>query len=49
MLKVARQHDSIVIEADARHLLTDVWTSAGVIGGLLVVDGDSGIGRSSIR
>jgi len=37
MLKVARQHDSITIEADAKHLLTDVWTSAGIIGGLLVV------------
>jgi cation diffusion facilitator family transporter len=37
MLRVARQHDSITIEADAQHLLTDVWTSAGIIGGLLVV------------
>ena len=37
MLKVARQHDSITIEADAKHLLTDVWTSVGIIGGLLVV------------
>jgi cation diffusion facilitator family transporter len=37
MLKVARQHDSITIEADAKHLMTDVWTSAGVIAGLLVV------------
>ncbi len=37
MLKVARQHDSITIEADARHLLTDVWTSVGILGGLLVV------------
>jgi cation diffusion facilitator family transporter len=37
MLKVARQHDSITIEADAKHLLTDVWTSVGVLGGLLVV------------
>lgn len=37
MMRVARQHDSIVLEADARHLLTDVWTSAGVIAGLLVV------------
>src|SRR4029079_13079822 len=34
MLRVARQHDSITIEADAKHLLADVWTSAGVIGGL---------------
>jgi cation diffusion facilitator family transporter len=37
MLKVARQHDSITIEADAKHLLTDVWTSAGIAAGLLVV------------
>jgi cation diffusion facilitator family transporter len=37
MLKVARQHDSITIEADAKHLLTDVWTSVGIIGGLAVV------------
>lgn len=37
MLKVAKEHDSITIEADARHLLTDVWTTLGVVGGLLVV------------
>jgi len=37
MLKVGREHDSITIEADAKHLLTDVWTSAGVLGGLFVV------------
>jgi cation diffusion facilitator family transporter len=37
MLKVARQHDSITIEADAKHLLTDVWTSVGILGGLVVV------------
>jgi cation diffusion facilitator family transporter len=37
MMKVARQHDSITIESDARHLMTDVWTSAGVLGGLLVI------------
>lgn len=37
MLKAARQHDSITIEADARHLLTDVWTSVGIVAGLLVV------------
>jgi cation diffusion facilitator family transporter len=37
MLKVAKQHDSITIEADAKHLLTDVWTSAGILAGLLVV------------
>lgn len=37
MLRVAQQYDSITIEADARHLMTDVWTSGGVIAGLLVV------------
>ena len=37
MLQVARKHDSITIEADARHLLTDVWTSGGVLGGLLII------------
>ncbi len=37
MLKVARQHDSITIEADAKHLMTDVWTTAGILVGLAVV------------
>jgi cation diffusion facilitator family transporter len=37
MLRVAHEHESIAIEADARHLLTDVWTSVGVIGALVVV------------
>ena len=37
MLRVAKDHDSIVVEADARHLLTDVLTSVGVIAGLLIV------------
>jgi cation diffusion facilitator family transporter len=37
MLAGARQHRSIVLEADARHLLTDVWTSAGVVVGVLLV------------
>jgi cation diffusion facilitator family transporter len=37
MFKVGREHDSITIEADAMHLMTDVWTSAGVLGGLLIV------------
>jgi len=37
MLKTAKIHDSITVEADARHLLTDVWTTVGVVGGLAVV------------
>ncbi len=37
MLRAARQYDSITLEADARHLLTDVWTSVGVAVGLCVL------------
>jgi cation diffusion facilitator family transporter len=37
MLRAAAAHDSIVLEADAKHLLTDVWTSGAVVAGLLVV------------
>ena len=37
MMKVAREYDSITIESDATHLMTDVWTSGGVLGGLLIV------------
>ena len=37
LFRAARAHRSITLEADARHLLTDVWTSAGVIGGVTVV------------
>jgi cation diffusion facilitator family transporter len=37
MLRAAREYDSIVLEADARHLLTDVWTSAGLVGALAVM------------
>ena len=34
MFKAAKQHRSIALEADARHLVTDVWTSVGVVVGL---------------
>jgi cation diffusion facilitator family transporter len=37
LLRVAAQHDSIVLAADGRHLMTDVWTSIGVVVGLLLV------------
>jgi cation diffusion facilitator family transporter len=39
MLRKAREHRSIALEGDARHLFTDVWTSAGVVLGLLAVAG----------
>jgi cation diffusion facilitator family transporter len=35
LLAAAREHGSIALEADAKHLLTDVWTSAGVIVGVV--------------
>ena len=34
LLRVARRQDSITLEAHARHLLTDVWTTGGVVVGL---------------
>lgn len=37
MLRKAREHRSVALEGDARHLFTDVWTSAGVVIGLLAV------------
>ncbi|EMG35951.1 cation diffusion facilitator family transporter [Desulfocurvibacter africanus PCS] len=37
MLRMANHFDSITLEADAKHLMTDVWTSVGVVGGLAVV------------
>lgn len=37
MLAASHVHRSIVLEADARHLFTDVWTSVGVVAGLLFV------------
>ncbi len=37
MMIASREHRSIVLEADARHLFTDVWTSVGVVAGLMLV------------
>ncbi|WP_249384007.1 cation diffusion facilitator family transporter [Chitinivorax sp. B] len=37
LLRAARRHDSITLEADAKHLLTDVWTSIGVVAGLAIL------------
>lgn len=36
LLRAGRRHGSIALEADGHHLLTDVWTSAGVIIGVTV-------------
>jgi cation diffusion facilitator family transporter len=37
MFRAAKQHRSLALEADARHLVTDVWTSAGVVVGIVLV------------
>ena len=37
MMAASRQHRSVALEADARHLYADVWTSAGVIVGVVLV------------
>ena len=37
LLRAGRRLRSITLRADAQHLLTDVWTSAGVLVGVLLV------------
>lgn len=37
LMRAGRRHGSITLEADAHHLMTDVWTSAGVIVGVGLV------------
>jgi cation diffusion facilitator family transporter len=37
LVRIGRREHSITLEADGRHLITDVWTSAGVIGGVALV------------
>lgn len=37
LLVQGRKHRSIVLEADGKHLMSDVWTSVGVVGGLGLV------------
>jgi cation diffusion facilitator family transporter len=34
LLRAGRRHHSIALEADGHHLMTDVWTSAGVLAGI---------------
>lgn len=37
LMTAGKKHNSITLEADSQHLMTDVWTSVGVIGGVGVV------------
>jgi cation diffusion facilitator family transporter len=37
LLRAAKLYNSITLEADARHLMTDVWTTGGVLMGIALV------------
>ena len=37
LLRVGRRNHSLILEADGKHVLTDSWTSFGVLAGLLLV------------
>lgn len=37
LLTASKQHNSITLEADSHHLMTDVWTSVGVVAAVGVV------------
>lgn len=37
LIRAGKQHRSIVLEADGKHLMTDVWTTGGVVLGVGVV------------
>jgi cation diffusion facilitator family transporter len=37
LIRVGRQRNSITLEADGQHLMTDVWTSVGVVIGVALV------------
>jgi cation diffusion facilitator family transporter len=37
LVQAGRRHRSITVEADGKHLLTDVWTSIGVVVGVVAV------------
>lgn len=37
LIRAGRRHQSITLEADGKHLMTDVWTSAGVLAGVGLV------------
>ncbi len=46
LIRVGRMRQSITLEADGRHLMTDVWTTAGVIAGIGTIAGLEWLGYS---
>ncbi len=37
LLAAGKKHQSITLEADGRHLMTDVWTTCGIIFGIILI------------
>ncbi|HAM59975.1 MAG: hypothetical protein A2X51_12010 [Candidatus Rokubacteria bacterium GWC2_70_24] len=37
LVRTGRRHQSLILVADGQHVLSDVWTSAGIVVGLLLV------------
>src|SRR5207302_1332762 len=37
LLRTGRKNNSLILEANGKHVLTDSWTSFGVVGGLCLV------------
>lgn len=37
LIRAGRKHRSLTLEADGKHLMTDVWTTAGVVVGVFLV------------
>jgi len=37
LIRIGRRTNSLILEADGKHVLTDSWTSFGVVGGLALV------------
>jgi cation diffusion facilitator family transporter len=38
LIRLGKQHDSLVLSADGRHIMSDVYSSAGVVAGLALVN-----------
>jgi len=37
LVRIGKRHHSLILEANGRHVLTDSWTSFGIVGGLSLV------------
>jgi cation diffusion facilitator family transporter len=49
LFRVSKETDSMALEADAWHLRTDVWTSAGVLGGMAIIAAGSWLGFREVH